>query len=44
MLLKARRRVAPFAGASREDDQRIAWAFFETQAAGQTTTNNAAQG
>jgi hypothetical protein len=42
--LKERRWVAPFARASREDDYRIAWAFFEGQPAGQTTSNNAIQG
>jgi hypothetical protein len=35
--LKERRWVAPFARASREDDYRIAWAFFEAQGAVQTT-------
>jgi hypothetical protein len=38
--VKERRWVAPFARASREDDYRIAWAFFEAQAPGQTTTNS----
>jgi hypothetical protein len=42
--LKERRWVAPFARASREDDYRTAWAFFETQPAGQTTFNKATQG
>ena len=42
--LKERRWVAPFARASREDDYRIAWAFFEAQAAVQTTSNNSTQG
>ena len=42
--LKERRWVAPFARASREDDYRTAWAFFETQAAAQTTSNNCTQG
>jgi hypothetical protein len=36
--------VAPFARASREDDYRIAWAFFAAQAAVQTITNNSLQG
>ena len=42
--LKERRWVAPFARASREDDYRTAWAFFEAQAAVQTTSNNSTQG
>jgi hypothetical protein len=42
--LKERRWLAPFARASREDDYRIAWAFFEAQAAVQPTANNAMQG
>jgi hypothetical protein len=42
--LKERRWVAPFARASREDDYRTAWAFFEAQTAGQTTANNSLQG
>jgi len=42
--LKERRWVAPFARASREDDYRIAWAFFEAQATVQTPSNNATQG
>jgi hypothetical protein len=42
--LKERRWVAPFARASREDDYRTAWAFFETQAAAQMTSNNSFQG
>jgi hypothetical protein len=37
---KERRWVTPFARASREDDYRIAWAFFETQGAVQTPSNN----
>jgi hypothetical protein len=41
---KERRWVAPFARASREDDYRTAWAFFETQTAVQTTSNNSTQG
>jgi hypothetical protein len=41
---KERRWVAPFARASREDDYRTAWAFFEAQAAMQTTPNNSFQG
>ena len=41
---KERRWVAPFARASREDDYRTAWAFFETQAAVPTTSNNSTQG
>ena len=32
--------VAPFARARREDDYRIAWVFFEAQAAVQTTSNS----
>ena len=36
--------LAPFARASREDDYRAAWAFFEAQAAVQTTANNSTQG
>ncbi len=42
--LKERRWVALFARASREDDYCTAWAFFETQAAVQTTSNNSIQG
>jgi hypothetical protein len=42
--LKERRWVAPFARASREDDYRIAWAFFEAQTAIQATANNSLQG
>jgi hypothetical protein len=42
--LKERRWVAPFARASREDDYRIAWAFFEAQAAVQTTSNTSIRG
>jgi hypothetical protein len=42
--LKERRWVAPFVRASREDDYRIAWAFFEAQAPGRTTANNSTQG
>jgi hypothetical protein len=42
--LKERCWVAPFARASREDDYRIAWAFFETQAAVQTPSNTSTQG
>jgi hypothetical protein len=38
--LKERRWVAPFVRASREDDYRIAWAFFAAQTAVQTTTNS----
>jgi hypothetical protein len=34
---KERRYTAPFARASREDDYRIAWAFFEPKTAGRTT-------
>jgi hypothetical protein len=34
---KERRYTAPFARASREDDYRIAWAFFEQQTTGRTT-------
>jgi hypothetical protein len=41
--MKERRWVAPFARASREDDYRIAWAFFEAQAPVQTTANNSPQ-
>jgi hypothetical protein len=41
--LKERRWVAPFARASREDDYRTAWAFFEDQAAVQTTSNTSLQ-
>jgi hypothetical protein len=41
--LKERRWVAPFVRASREDDYRIAWAFFEAQAAVQPTSQNSAQ-
>jgi hypothetical protein len=41
---KERRWVAPFARASREDDYRTAWAFFEAQAAVQPTANNSMQG
>jgi hypothetical protein len=36
--------VAPFVLANREDDYRTAWAFFETQAEVQPTTNNSMQG
>jgi hypothetical protein len=42
--LKERRWVVPFARASREEDYRTAWAFFEAQAAGQTTANNSLLG
>jgi hypothetical protein len=42
--LKERRWVAPFARASREEDYRIAWAFFAAPATEQTTTNNSLQG
>jgi hypothetical protein len=42
--VRERRWVAPFARASREDDYRIAWAFFEAQAPVQTTANNSTQG
>jgi hypothetical protein len=42
--LKERRWEAPFARASREDDCRTAWAFFETQAGVQTTANSSTQG
>ena len=31
---KERRRVVPFVRANREDDYRIAWAFFAAQATG----------
>jgi hypothetical protein len=41
---KERRWLVPFARASREDDYRIAWAFFETQATVQPPSNNATQG
>jgi hypothetical protein len=41
---KERRWVAPFVRASREDDYRIAWAFFEAQVPGQTTANSSTQG
>jgi hypothetical protein len=41
---KERRWVAPFVCPSREDDYRIAWAFFAAQAAGQTSANNTLQG
>lgn len=41
---KERRWGAPFARASREDDYRTAWAFFEAQATVQTTSNNFLQG
>jgi hypothetical protein len=41
---KERRWVAPFARASREDDYRTAWAFFEAQSAAQTTANNSTKG
>jgi hypothetical protein len=41
---KERRWVAPFVRASREDDYRTAWAFFEDQLVGQTTANNSTQG
>ena len=37
--LKERRWVAPFARTSREDNYRIAWAFFAVQAAVPTTAN-----
>ena len=37
---KERRWVAPFARASREDDYRIAWAFFEAPTAVQPAANN----
>jgi hypothetical protein len=36
--------VAPFARASREDDYRMAWAFFAVQDAVQPTANNSMQG
>jgi Eco57I restriction-modification methylase/N-6 DNA Methylase len=42
--LKERRWVAPFIRASREDDYRTAWPFFEAQASGQTTANKSTQG
>jgi hypothetical protein len=42
--LTERHWVAPFARASCEDDYRTAWAFFEAQAAIQTTSNNSTQG
>jgi hypothetical protein len=42
--LKERRWVAPFARASREDDYRLAWAFFEARLAGQTIANHTTQG
>jgi hypothetical protein len=42
--LKERRWVAPFARASREEDYRLAWAFFAAQAAAQTSANNSTQG
>ena len=42
--LKERRWVAPFARASREDDYRIAWTFFEAQAAEQPTSHTSTQG
>jgi hypothetical protein len=42
--LKERHWVAPFARASREDDYRIAWAFFEAKAAVQTPSNNVPEG
>ena len=42
--LKERRWVAPFARASREDDYRLAWTFFATQATVPTTANNTTQG
>ena len=41
---KERRWVAPFVRASREDDYRIAWVFFEAQAEVQPTANNSRQG
>jgi hypothetical protein len=42
--VKERRWIPPCARASREDDYRTAWAFFEVQAAGPTTANNSLQG
>jgi hypothetical protein len=42
--MKEGRWVAPFVRASREDDYRIAWAFFEAQTAVQPTANNSLQG
>jgi hypothetical protein len=42
--LKERRWVAPFVRASREDDYRIAWTFFEAQAAEQSTSYTSTQG
>jgi hypothetical protein len=42
--LKERRWVAPFARASREDDYRTAWAFFEAQATEQPTSHITTQG
>jgi hypothetical protein len=42
--LKERRWVAPFARASREDDYRLAWAFFEAQAAVNVPTHHSLQG
>jgi hypothetical protein len=41
---KERRWVAPFVRASREEDYRIAWAYFAAQDAVLTTTNTALQG
>jgi hypothetical protein len=41
---KERRWVAPFARASREDDYRMAWAFFVAQAEGQPTAHNSTPG
>jgi hypothetical protein len=41
---KERRWMAPFARASREEDYRIAWAFFAAQAAVPTSANNSTQG
>jgi hypothetical protein len=42
--LKERRWVAPFVRASREDDYRIAWAFFAAQTAAQRPASNSAPG
>ena len=42
--LKERRRVAPFARASREEDYRLVWAFFAARATVPTTANNTTQG
>ena len=42
--LKERRWVAPFARASREEDYRIAWAFFAAQTARQTTVDPTLRG